>query len=60
MQETDIEKTWCEEVENNEELSDDEKQKALKKLEKSFFHRRLINADYFKQLMALILTRDYI
>lgn len=36
------------------------KTKELKKLEESFYYRRIINAAYFMQLKSLILSRNYI
>ena len=55
-----MEVLWRKEVQDNKELSKEEKQKKLEKLEYQYYHRRLMNADYFKMLKALILTYDYI
>ena len=60
LEETDMEILWRQQVQNDKELNKEEKQKSLTKLEEGYYHRRLINADYFKQLKALILTYDYI
>ena len=48
MQETEMEKEWREEVQNNNEFNAEEKQRKLEKLQESYWHRRLINADYWK------------
>ena len=60
LEETDMEVLWRQEVHDNKDLSKEEKQKKLEKLEYHYYHRRLMNADYFKMLKALILTYDYI
>jgi len=60
MTETDTEKKWRDEAEANTTLTKEQKQTELDKLEESFFMRRLINSEYFKQLKAMILTYDYI
>ena len=51
---------WREEILKDNEMEAEEKERKLNKLEEGFWHRRLINADYFKQLKALLLTYDFI
>ena len=60
MEPTVAETVWRQAVENAEGLQPEEKQRRLKKLDEEFWYRRLINADYFKQLKALLLTNDYL
>ena len=60
MEETEMEQIWRSEVQNDKDASVETKQKKMAKLEDGFWHRRLINADYWKELKALLLTHDYI
>ena len=60
MEPTNLETMWRQGAENSTALSAEEKARKLRKLDEEFWYRRLINADYFKQLKALILTNDYL
>ena len=59
LEETPIEVRWREAVKNDEAMEADTKRKELAKLEQYYYYRRLINAEYFKQLKTLILSREY-
>jgi len=41
-------------------LSAEARARQLAKLEERYYYRRIINATYFKQVKALIETRDFI
>ena len=60
LTETPMEIEWRNKVQNDQDLSDEEKRKELERLEQCFYFRRTINDTYFMQLKSLILSRNYI
>ena len=60
LQETLKEKEWREQCEARTDIDEERKQKELTKLEEKFYYRRVINAQYFKQVKALIESRDFL
>ena len=60
LQESLPEKDLREAVENDASLSPDKKQKELDKLEERFYYRRVINSQYFKQIKALVESRNFL
>ena len=47
-------------MDNDESLSPERKQKEHEKLEERFYYRRVINSQYFKQIKALIESRNFL
>ena len=59
MEETQTEVRWRVQVQNNSEMDEAQKAIELRKLEESFYYRRIINSAYFKHIKNLILSRKY-
>jgi len=41
-------------------MTEEQKAEELSKAEEYFYYRRIINADYFKQIKTLVLSGDFI
>ena len=60
LQESLPEKDLREAVDNDESLSPERKQREHEKLEERFYYRRVINSQYFKQIKALVESRNFL
>ena len=54
-----LEKEKRESIENDTTLTEEQRTEELSKVEEYFYYRRIINADYFKQIKTLVLSGDF-
>ena len=59
LSETQIEKGLRTKVENDANMTEEAKARELIRIEEKCYYRRIINSLYFKQLRALILSKEY-